>query len=218
MVAFGVVLAAQNLCTYEAITRLPLGVVITIAFLGPLGVAVVGAGVSRQLAWPGIAALGVALLVDPGGGSGSLAVEGLAFAAGTAVAWAAYIVLTARVGARYRSVEGLALALAVSALLVLPFGIATASRELLQPAVLALGVVTALVTTVVAYSFETLALKRLSLRIFGVFASFEPVVAALVGLAALGQHLSAQEVAGMVLVTVACAGAARAGVTAPPPF
>jgi len=201
----GIALAGMNLSFYAGLDRIPLGIAVTFEFVGPLGVAIVGSRRSADLLWAAFAAVGIALL-SPGVG-GSLDALGVAFALLAGAFWAAYILLTARVGRAFERGDGLALAMAISTLVLIPGGIVGGGADLLAAGVLAVGIAVALLSSAIPYSLELEALRRLPESTFGVLMSLEPAVAALVGLAFLGQSLSARELAAIALVVVASAGA-----------
>jgi inner membrane transporter RhtA len=203
--AFGVTLGLMNLCIYEAMDRIPLGIAVTIEFWGPLAVAVAGSRRPLDLLWVLLAAAGIVLLADPGGGSLDAAGIALALAAGGL--WAAYILLSARTGQVFPGGSGLAIAMVFGALVTLPIGVGQAGGELLEPGLLAAGAAVALASSVIPYSFELEALRRLPARVFGVLMSLEPGVAALAGLVVLGQALGGREWLAIALVVVASAGA-----------
>jgi inner membrane transporter RhtA len=204
-IAFGLALGAMNLCIYEAMDRIPLGVAVTFEFIGPLGVAVVGSRRPLDLLWVALAAAGILGLADYSGGS--LDGVGVAFALAAGALWAAYIVLSQRTGALFPGGTGLALAMTAGAVLVAPFGIADAGSELLRPELLGAILAVALASSVLPYSLELEALRRLPKRVFGVLMSLEPAVAALAGFAVLGQDLAARDWVSIGLVVVASAGA-----------
>lgn len=204
---FGLVLGAMNVCFYEAIDRIPLGVAVTLEFVGPLGVAVAGSRRKLDLAWVALAATGVALL---GGGLGGASDGlGVAFALVAAGFWAAYILLNTRLGRTFPGGSGLALGMAVSALGALPFGIADAGGRLLEPHLLALGLCVAVLSSALPYSLELEALRRLPAGTFGVLMSLEPAVATIAGLIVLGQSLHAVDLIAIALVVTASIGATR---------
>lgn len=210
VVTLGLALGVMNLSFYEALHRIPLGIAVTIEFAGPLAVAI---GLSRRrsdLVWAALATAGILLLADPGGGR--LDPIGLALVAVAAVAWAAYILLAARAGERFTGGRGLALAMVVAALVPLGPGIAQAGAELLEPRWLALGLAVALASSVVPYSLEMEALRRIPRHVFGVLMSLEPAVAALAGFVVLGQHLGVRDLVAIALVMVASVGAMRTAV------
>jgi inner membrane transporter RhtA len=202
---FGLVLAGMNWSFYEALDRLPLGVAVTIEFTGPLAVAVAG---SRRLLdglWVALAAGGVALLALRGGNHGVHA-AGVALALVAAACWAAYILLSQRVGATFAQLDGLAIALAVGSVLVIPVGIVQGGDALLRPAVVAGGLAVALLSSLIPYSLEIVALRNLSASAFGLLMSLEPAVAALAGVILLGQPLTAVVSVALMMVVTASAG------------
>ncbi|MQA73253.1 MAG: EamA family transporter [Solirubrobacterales bacterium] len=209
---FGVALAAMNTSFYLSLDRIPLGIAVTLEFVGPLGVALVGSRRRSDLLWVAMAAGGILLLAPtPGGGLDALGV-GLALLAGAF--WAAYIVLSERIGRSFAGGQGLALAMCVAAILLLGPGIVDGGGELLDPALLAVGFAVAMLSSAIPYSLEMEALRRLPRGTFGVLMSLEPGVAATVGLIGLDQALAAREVIAIVLVVIASAGALSSARTA----
>jgi inner membrane transporter RhtA len=211
----GVSVAAVNLLFYAALERLPLGITVTLEFVGPLGVAVFGSRRRRDPLWVALAAAGIVLLSD---GSGGEAVDppGVALALGAGLFWAAYIVQSARVGRLGPGMGGATMAAAISAVLVAPFGLADGGGELLNPAVLAAGAAVGILSTAIPYVAEIEALRRLPQAVFGVLMSLEPAVAAAIGFLALSQDLGLVEVIAIGLVVLASAGALRSAATSPP--
>jgi len=207
--AFGLALGLMNWSIYEAMDRIPLGVAVTIEFWGPLAVAVVGSRRALDLLWVALAALGIVLHASPRGGGIDAGGVALALLAGGC--WAAYIGLSARTGQAFPGGTGLAIAMAVGAVVVLPAGIAQGGAALVHPGLLASALVVALASSVLPYSLELEALRRLPGAVFGVLMSLEPAVAALAGLAVLGQALVPREWAAIGLVVTASAGAAALG-------
>ena len=204
---FGIVLAGMNSSFYLALDRIPLGIAVTLEFVGPLGVAFAASRRRLDLVWAIMAAAGILLLSPtPGSDLDALGV-GLALLAGAF--WAAYIVLSARIGRSFAGGSGLALAMCVAALLMLAPGIAAGGAELLAPSAIAVGFAVAMLSSAIPYSLELEALRRLPQGTFGVLMSLEPAVAATVGLIGLGQDLSAREVIAIALVVGASAGALR---------
>jgi inner membrane transporter RhtA len=204
-VAFGVALGVMNWAIYSAIDRIPLGIAVTIEFAGPMAVAVFGSRRALDLLWVALAVVGILLLADPGGGS--LNTGGVLFALLAAAMWAAYILLSVRTGRLFPGGSGLALAMVVGAVVIAPTGIAQGGDNLLRLDLLAAGAAVALASSVIPYSLELEALRRLPARVFGVLMSLEPAVAALAGLVVLGQDLGAREWGAIALVVVANAGA-----------
>jgi inner membrane transporter RhtA len=208
-VLFGLVLGLMNLTFYEAVDRLPLGIAVTIEFVGPLGVAIVGSRTRLDVVWVVLAAAGIVLLADPGG-AGSPDAVGVAFALAAGACWAAYIVLTQRSGRHFAGARGLAIAMVVATAVPLAPGIAQGGGDLFGAEVLAIGFAVALLSSVVPYSLETEALRRMPRNVFGVLMSLEPGVAALAGFLVLDQELGPRELIAIGLVVVASAGATRA--------
>jgi len=208
----GGAVAAVNLFFYATLARLPLGITVTLEFVGPLGVAVFGSRRPRDVVWVVLAAAGIVLLSDGAGGE-SIDPLGVALALTAGAFWAAYILQSARVGALGPGVEGATIAAVISAGIVAPFGIAQGGAELLVPATLAAGVAVGVLSTAVPYVFEMEALRRMPRAVFGVLMSLEPAVAAAIGFLALSQELAPVEVVAIALVVIASAGALR---SAPP--
>ncbi|WP_329121009.1 EamA family transporter [Streptomyces sp. NBC_01465] len=208
---FGVAMAAMNGLFYQAADRIPLGAAVTLEVLGPLALSVFASRRLSSVLWAGIALCGVALL--SGGGFGGLDPVGAAFALGAGAMWAAYIVFSARTGARFPRADGLALAMGVAAVLMLPLGIADAGAKLLVPSTILLGAAVALMSSVLPYTLEMLALRRLPNSVFAVLMSLEPAIAALAGFLVLHQALSAVDALAISLVIVASMGAVRSQVT-----
>jgi len=204
-VLLGIALAGMNLSFYAALDRIPLGIAVTFEFTGPFAVAVAGSRRASDLRWVALAAGGIVLLSP--GVQGSLDGLGVALALLAGGFWAAYIVLAARVGRGFSGGQGLALAMAVAAVVLVPVGVAGGGGALGHPGLLAVGLAVAVLSSAIPYSLELEALRRLQKGTFGVLMSLEPAVAALVGLAVLGQDLSATEVAAIALVVAASAGA-----------
>ena len=206
--AFGVALGVMNWTFYESIARLPLGVAVTIEFSGPLLVAVLGSRRPLDLVWVVLAAAGILLLVGPGGG-GAVDPVGVAFALIAGTCWMAYILLNKRTGAAFPGGTGLAMAMAVGALVVLPAGVIEANGGLLtNPALLGPALLVAVLASVLPYSLDVEALRRLPASVFGVLMSLDPAVAALIGFVVLGQALAPREAVAIGMVVVASAGAA----------
>ncbi len=214
VVAFGLALGAMNLCFYEALDRIPLGIAVTIEFAGPLAVAVAYSRRRLDGLWVLLAAAGIVLLADPGGAR-SIDAIGLLYALVAAAFWGIYIVLAARAGPRFRGSEGVALAMLVAAVVPIVPGIVQGGADLLKPEFLAVGVAVGVLSSVVPYSLETEALRRMPTNVFGVLMSLEPAVAALAGFVVLGQSLSVRELLAIALVVVASVGATRYATVAP---
>ncbi|RZU15044.1 DMT family transporter [Streptomyces sp. BK239] len=207
VVVFGVTMAAMNGLFYQAVARIPLGPAVTLEVLGPLALSVLASRRAVNLVWAALALAGVFLL--GGGGFGDLDPVGAAFALGAGVMWAAYIVFSARTGRRFPQADGLALAMAVGALLFVPLGLAESGARLLDPVTLGLGAAVAMLSSVLPYTLELLALRRLPASTFAVLMSLEPALAALSGFLVLDQTLSAAQAAAIALVVAASMGAVR---------
>ncbi|MFI6603052.1 EamA family transporter [Nonomuraea sp. NPDC050536] len=206
--AFGAVLALMNLTFYEALSRQPLGITVAIEFLGPLGVAVAASRRRLDLLWVGLAALGVVLLA-PWGQSAGMSWVGIGFALVAGACWAAYILLSSAAGKRFPGTQGLSFAMVVSALLIAPVGIATGGSDLLQPHLLLIGVGVGLLSSVIPYSLELQALRRMPKHVFGILMSLEPAVAALIGVLVLGEILGVQQWAAVCCIVAASLGSTR---------
>jgi inner membrane transporter RhtA len=212
--AFGLVLGTMNWTIYLALDRIPVGIAITLEFLGPLGVAIAGSRTRLDVLWVLFAGAGVVLLADPFGSGGPDAL-GVALALLAGALWAAYIVLAQHAGHHFRGATGLAIAMVVAAAVPLGPGIASGGTDLLAPEILGIGLIVALASSVIPYSFETEALRRMPRNVFGVLMSLEPAVAALAGFLVLSQDLGARELVAIGLVVTASAGATRAPVPDP---
>lgn len=204
--ALGVTLAGLSLSFYSALERIPLGVAMTLEFAGPLGLALVTSRRRLDLLWGVLAVVGI-LVLSPIGGTVDPLGAGLALLGG--VFWAAYILLSARIGRTIPGGGGLALAMVVTAVVTLPFGLAAGERIAANPQVLVTVLAVALLSSVIPFSLEMEALRRMPVRVFGVLMSLEPAIAALVGLVVLGETLGMREAAAIGLVVVASIGATR---------
>ncbi|HEX6460012.1 MAG TPA: EamA family transporter [Thermoleophilaceae bacterium] len=210
---FGLVLAFMNLTFYESLDRIHLGVAVTLEFIGPLGVALAGSRTRLDVLWAALAAAGVLLL----GGVGASDLTGMIFALVAGGFWAAYILINARVGQTFSGGSGLAIAMAIGTIPLIPIGIADAGSNLLHPDLLAVALGVALLSSVVPYSLELEALRRIRPHVFGVLMSLEPAVAAIAGFVVIGQDLSTVDVLAILLVVTASAGA-TVGARAPAPM
>ncbi|MFJ8784480.1 EamA family transporter [Streptomyces sp. NPDC102476] len=207
VVVFGLTLAAMNGLFYQAVDRISLGAAVTLEFLGPLALSVLASRRAVNTVWAALALAGVILL--GGGDFGDLDPAGVAFALGAGAMWAAYIVFSARTGRRFPQADGLALAMAVGALAFLPLGIAESGTRLLDPVTVGLGAAVALMSSVLPYTLELLALRTLPASAFAILMSLEPALAALAGFLILDQALSAVQALAVALVIAASMGAVR---------
>lgn len=207
VVVFGIVMAAMNGLFYQAVARIPLGPAVTLEVLGPLALSVLASRRLINVVWAALALTGVFLL--GGGGFGGLDLVGVAFALAAGGMWAAYIVFSARTGRRFPQADGLALAMAVGAVLFLPLGIAESGAKLIDPTTLALGAAVALLSSVLPYTLELLALRRLPASTFAILMSLEPALAAMAGFLVLSQSLTPAQLVAIALVIAASMGAVR---------
>jgi inner membrane transporter RhtA len=211
VLALGFALGAMNWAFYESFARIPIGAAVTIEFWGPLFLAAVGSRRPRDLVWVGLAALGIALF-----GAGPIKVDGVGFGLALIAGgcWALYVLSTAATGRRWTGVEGLAVASTIAMLGIAPFAVVAAGQLLLEPRLLALGALVGLLSSVVPYSLEMVALRTLPPRVFGILMSLEPAVAALVAAVLLGEFLAPLQLLAMACVIGASVGATR-GESAP---
>lgn len=213
-VVFGVVLVTMNWAFYQSFARIPLGMAVTIEFLGPLAVALLGSRRPRDLIWVGLAGLGVALLgLSPVG----LNLPGVLFGLLAGVLWACYILLSAQTGRRWPGISGLAVASAVGAVVLAPAAIVEAGSGLLDLRIVGLGIAIGLMSSVIPYSLELIALRRMPPRLFGILMSLEPAAAAVLAMIVLREVLAPPQWLAMGCVVAASIGASRSARTAPGP-
>jgi inner membrane transporter RhtA len=205
-IAFGIVLGTMNWAIYESFARIPLGIAVTIEFLGPLGLAVAGSRRARDLAWVALAAAGVGLL---GVERGRLTVAGVAFALLAGAAWSAYILLSASTGRRWPGLDGLTVASVVATVMMVPFLAAFAGDGLGDPRGVARAAVVGLLSSVIPYSCEITALRTIRPSVFGILMSLEPAAAALAGIVVVHELLSALQWLAVGCVIAASVGATR---------
>jgi inner membrane transporter RhtA len=213
--ALGVVLVSMNITFYEAIDRTPLGVAVTVEFLGPLAVAVLGSRKAVDLLWVVLAGAGVGLLAD--GGGAAVHPLGIVLAATAGLFWALYILLGVRVGRAFSGATGLAPAMVLGALLMAPWGILSAGHHLRDPQLVGAAVGVGLLSSALPWSLEIEAMRRLPPHVFSVVLSLEPALAALAGFVFLHEHLRSRSWAAIALVVVASAGAAGRRAPSVPP-
>jgi inner membrane transporter RhtA len=211
VLGFGVSLMTMNWAIYQSFARIPLGIAVTIEFLGPLTVAVLGSRRLTDLIWVLLAGAGVALL---GVSKTTLDLVGVAFALLAAISWACYILLSAQTGRRWPGLTGLAIASVVGAIALAPPAVVEAGGRLLDPTVLTLGLAVGMLSSVIPYSFELMALRRIPPRVFGILMSLEPAAAALAAMIVLGEFLTVIQWLAMACVVIASIGATR---TSQPP-
>ena len=209
-VALAAALVVMNVCFYISLTRIPLGVAVTVEALGPLALSVIVSRRRSAWVWALLALLGVGLLSLTGVRVGHLDPVGLGFAAGAGVSWAGYILATARAGSDFPRLDGLALATAIGAIVTAPFAVIAVDPDAaLRWQVLGLGVTVGVMSSVIPYSLELMSLRRLPQETFAILTCLSPVVAAIAGWLILGQHLAVTGYVAIVLVTAASIGAVR---------
>jgi inner membrane transporter RhtA len=211
VLGFGASLGIMNWSIYQAFARIPLGVAVTLEFVGPLTLAVLGSRRARDLVWVALAGLGVAMLGL--GGGGSLTVAGVLLALLAGAMWASYILFSAQTGRRWPGLDGLALASVVATVLLTPFAIHTGGTSLTEPRILLLGAAVGLLSSVIPYSCELVALRSIRPSVFSILMSLEPAAAALAGIVVLQEFLAWQQWLAMACVVVASVGATRSNRT-----
>ena len=204
LLLYGAILAVMNLCFYGAIARIPLGIAVAIEFVGPLGLAVATSRRGRDFAWIGLAALGIVLLTPEIGGA--LDPLGVALAGAAGLCWAAFTVMSQRIGRVMPGHSGLAIAMAVAALVVLPVEVVVGGLGDLDLGLLVAALAVAIFSTALPLSLEFEALKRMTARSYGILVTLEPVVASIVGALLLGQAIGLQGILAVACVTVAALG------------
>lgn len=205
--AYGVSLAALNVTFFQAISLIPMGIAVTLSFIGPLVMALVASRRRRDLVWALLAGAGVATL---GGIDRPGSLSGVLFAIAAGCAWVGVAYAGRSVGRRTRRVDGLALAIPIAALITVPLGIGHAGAVDVRS--LAIGLVIAVGGLIIPFALELEGLRRLEPRIVAVIYSIDPAIAAVVGFLALGEHLTAPQVIALVAVMIASAGATTAAV------
>ncbi len=204
LIPYGVVLGVMNLVFYQALSRIPLGLAVTVEFIGPLGVAVFGSRRAVDVAWVVLAAAGIALIAPWGGGGADVLGVLLALAAGGC--WAAYILLGGRISRMIPGGAAVATGMTIAAFIAVPAAVATGGFARLTPALFAAGIGVALLSSAIPYTLEMVALKELPARTFGILMSLEPAVAALAGLVFLHEVLSPRQWLAVLLVIAASTG------------
>ncbi len=207
VLAFGASLGLMNWTIYQAFARLPIGIAVTIEFIGPLTIALVTSRRARDLVWVALAAAGVVLLgLEPG----RISIVGVLFALAAGAFWAAYIMLSKATGARWEGIDGLALASTVAAVALTPAAL-TSADGLGAPHVWLVGLMVGLMSSVVPYSLDLVALRSIKPSLYAILMSLEPAAGALAAIVVLHEGLSALQWLAIACVVAASAGATRTG-------
>lgn len=208
VLAYGASLGLMNWAIYQSFQRIPLGLAVTIEFAGPLTLAVLGSRRARDLVWVGLAALGVLLLgfervdLDP---------VGVLYALLAGASWATYILMSAQTGRRWPGFDGLVVASVVATVLITPLALGRHGDQLGDGRIILLGALVGLLSSVIPYTCELVALRSIRPAVFGILMSLEPAAAALAGIVVLAEYLSPVQWAAMACVVVASVGATRTG-------
>ncbi len=209
-VAFGLILGLMNWSIYQSFARIPIGLAVTLEFVGPLTLAVLGSRRARDLIWVGLAGLGVLLLgLQPG----DLTWAGVGFALLAGGCWAAYILLAAQTGRRWQGIDGLAIASVVATLLLTPLALGRYADQVADTRILVIGALVGLLSSVIPYTCELVALRTMRPAVFSILMSLEPAAAALAGFVVLQELLGPVQLVAMACVVVASVGATRTGAT-----
>ncbi len=206
LIAYGVVLALMNLSFYLALARIPLGLAVTLEFIGPLTVAVFGSRRLQDFIWVTLAMAGI-VLIAPWEASRNVNTGGVLWALAAAVCWAIYIVVGARVSRLVAAGPGVATGMLLATVVIVPFTIGSHSLTHLTPDLLLSGLGVALLSSAIPFSLEMIALRSIPARTFGILLSLEPAIGALSGLLLLGEHLNSKQWAAVGCVMIASAGA-----------
>lgn len=205
---FGAILALMNLSYYLALQRLPLGLTVTIEFVGPLAVALWHSRRALDFVWVLLAAGGIALL-NPFGGA--IDTQGFCLALAAGACWAAYIVLGEKLGGTLPGAQGLSLAMSVGAVLLVPVGVHASDTIATHYALLPVALAVAILSSALPYSCEIEALRRMPKRVFGILMSLEPAAGALIGFVVLHEVLSKMQILAIVMVMIASYGTVKFG-------
>ncbi|AKU90814.1 EamA family transporter [Vulgatibacter incomptus] len=210
VIPYGLALGGMNLTFYEALNRIPLGLAVTLEFVGPLGVALFGSRRATDFLWAALAGVGIVLIAPWQATEGSLDPVGVALALVAGGCWAVYIVAGGRLSRLLSEGESVTAGMLVATAVVLPFALAGGTVARMTPGIAGLGLVVAILSSALPYSLEMFALKALPSRTFGILMSLEPLIATLVGLVFLGEQLEPQHWIAMACISGASAGAALA--------
>ena len=206
VIPYGVTIGVMNLLFYQSLVRIPLGLAVTLEFVGPLGVALAGSRRALDIVWIALAAIGIALIAPWQAGS-AIDPLGVLLALLAGVCWAAYIVLGGRVAKLLSGGAPVAIGMAIATLTVLPFALGGGRLGSLAPSLYVAGAAMAMLSTALPFTLEMSALRALPGRTFSILMCLEPAVAALVGLVVLGEHLSKTQWTAVGLMIAASVGA-----------
>jgi inner membrane transporter RhtA len=213
VVAFGLVLGLMNWAIYQSFARIPIGLAVTLEFVGPLTLAVLGSRRARDLVWVALAGLGVLLLgLQPG----DLTWAGVGFALLAGGCWAAYILLSGATGRRWQGIDGLAVASVVAAVVLTPLALGRYADQVADVRIIVLGALVGLLSSVIPYTCELVALRTMRPAVFSILMSLEPAAAALAGLVVVHELLGPVQLVAMACVVAASVGATRSGTLSEP--
>lgn len=202
---YGFSIGAMNISFYYGIQRVPLGIGVTIEFIGPLGLALITSRQKTDLLWTFLAALGILMIVP--WHTGTVDLIGIAFVATAGLMWALYIVATGKITGKLKNSDSVTCGMCVAALLVLPFGLCSGDLFHLNAKVLWLGLGVAVFSSALPFSLDLLAMKKLPAKTFSVLQSLQPAFGALSGLIFLREYLSVTQWLAVFCVIAASAGA-----------
>lgn len=200
-IIFGAAIACMNATFYVAINHIPLGIAVALEFVGPLGVAFLQSRRLKDLLWAALAATGIILLAPIG--TTNVDLIGVVFALIAGIFWGVYIIANVQVGRAFSGGHGLALSMLVSACLIAPFGIVTGGSTVFEPHILLIGLAVSVLSTIIPFSLEMEALRRLPSRVFGIFMSVEPAMAAVIGFLFLHEIITVRDLVAMLLIITA---------------
>lgn len=207
---YGVALGIMNMCFYQALSRLPLGVAVALEFTGPLAVAILFSRRAIDFLWVLLAMAGLSLLLPVLSLRGGIDPVGALYALGAGACWGVYIVSGQKAGISHGA-QTVALGSLISAALVLPVGILNAPPSFFSTSILLPGIAVAVLSTALPYLLDMVALTRLPTRTFGVLMSIEPAIGAVTGLLFLGEKLSPSQWSAIALIILASIGVTAGG-------
>ena len=207
ILVYGLSMGVMNLCFYESLNHIPLGIAVALEFTGPLGVAVATSRRVIDFVWIGLAVLGLLALLPLGHSAAAVDLVGVGYALAAGICWAIYIVSGQKAGSAHGG-QTTALGTVIAAMLIVPIGFGNVGTALLSPGLLPLGCAVAVLSSALPYSLEMYAMTRLPTRTFGVLMSGDPALAALSGLVFLGEKLTVIQWGAVACIMLASAGIA----------